>query len=298
MTAHAHLPLAVVALGGNALLRPGRGTDAGEQRQSAEAAAAAIAELTGTHRAVVTHGNGPQVGRLALPPEADRETIPQPLDVLDAEADGMIGYMLQQALQNALPSREVATVLTQVVVDRYDPAFRLPTRPIGPSYERAAAEPLRDIQGWTIAAEGDRARRLVPSPQPLSIVELGVIRRLVEQDVLVICAGGGGIPVFRDAAGRLRGAEAMVDEDMAAGAALAEGLDADLLLMLTDVDGVYSGWGTAAARAYRTVSPAVLAEQRYQARSMAPKERWKYHSPRSLSLGAGSATIRQTRGFR
>ncbi len=300
MTRHAHLPLAVVALGGNALLRRGQTADGEHQRANAERAARAIAELSGEMRIVLTHGNGPQVGLLAQQAAALHGVEPAPLDVLDAESEGQIGYVLQQALRNELPTRDVVTVLTQIVVDRYDPAFQHPTKPIGLVYDEATARRLAHAGGWSIAPDGDGFRRVVPSPEPVAVVELGAIRRLVEQDVLVICAGGGGIPVCRTQDGKLEGVEAVIDKDRAAAAALADQLGASELIMLTDVPAVVSGWGTDHARPYRTVSAATLAEEPFAAGSMGPKveaaRRFVANPERIARIGSLDQAVATARG--
>ena len=192
----------VAALGGNALLRRNEPADVSHQRRNVRAAVAAIAELAREHELVITHGNGPQVGLLALQAESDPTLAAYPLDVLGAESDGMIGYLLEQELTNALPGRRVATLLTQVIVGREDPAFAHPSKPIGPAYDRATAERLAAQRGWSIARDGAYYRRVVPSPEPSAIVELATLRLLVDAGVLVICVGGGGIPVLVDG-GRL-----------------------------------------------------------------------------------------------
>jgi len=260
----------VVALGGNALLRLGEPADAQAQRRNVTIAVDALAELARSHEVVVTHGNGPQVGLLALQGDAYSQVAPYPLDVLGAESEGMIGYLLDQELVNALGARPVATLLTQVIVDRGDPAFAEPTKFIGPVYSEAEARQLADARGWSIAQDGEHWRRVVPSPEPRSIVELSTIRLLVEAGVLVVCVGGGGIPVVVDRDGRLHGIEGVVDKDLAA-ALLAEGLGADALLMLTDVPAVEVGWGTPRARRLGDVSAAELSGMSFAAGSMAPK---------------------------
>jgi len=262
--------LVVVALGGNALLRRGEPADVEVQRANVTTAVEAIVELASEHDVVVTHGNGPQVGLLALQGEAYPAAKPYPLDVLGAETEGMIGYLLDQELVNGLAGREVATLLTQVIVDEDDPAFTRPEKFIGPVYERPHAERLAAERGWTVAADGAFWRRVVPSPEPRSIVELQTIRLLVNAGVLVVCAGGGGIPVIVDRDGRLRGVEAVVDKDRAA-ALLAAGLGADALLMLTDVSAVQLGYGTAGARALHDVAAAELRGYPFAAGSMGPK---------------------------
>jgi carbamate kinase len=259
----------VIALGGNALLRRGEPLTAANQRHNVGVAAAALAPLAGEHQLVITHGNGPQVGLLALQ-QAGQPESGYPLDVLDAETEGMIGYLLEQELMNRLPGRDCATLLTQIEVDPDDPAFRRPTKPIGPVYDRSRAERLAAAHGWSMAPDGDHYRRVVPSPEPRRILELAVIERLSRAGVIVICAGGGGIPAVRAADGRLAGIEAVIDKDLASGL-LARELRADALLMLTDVDAVYSGWGGPDARPIRRSSPQALQAHDFAPGSMGPK---------------------------
>jgi carbamate kinase len=263
-------PRLVVALGGNALLRRGEPLTADIQRRHAADAMALVAELANTHDVVLTHGNGPQVGLLALQAFSYTEVPPYPLDVLGAESEGMIGYVLEQELQNRLPDRAAVTVLTQVVVDPRDPAFETPTKPIGPVYTEEQARRLQQERGWAIAADGDHFRRVVASPQPLQIVELSAIRMLVDAGAIVVCTGGGGIPVTMNGAGTLRGVEAVIDKDLAA-ELLARSLDADVLLMLTDVAAVLRGWGTAEATPIRRATPAELRALEFANGSMGPK---------------------------
>ncbi|MGE0067092.1 MAG: carbamate kinase [Solirubrobacterales bacterium] len=260
----------LVALGGNALLRRGEPADADAQRHNVELAAAGLAALAGEHELVVTHGNGPQVGLLALQSESYREVAPYPLDVLGAESEGMVGHLLGLALRNALPGRDVVTVLTEVLVSREDPAFACPSKPIGPVYTEADGERLARERGWTVGRDGDSFRRLVPSPEPVEVAELRSLRVLVESGALLICAGGGGIPVVRDADGALRGVEAVIDKDLTA-ALLADSLGADLLLMLTDVEAVELEWGTERARPLRAADPRQLRTLDLPAGSMGPK---------------------------
>ncbi len=261
----------VIALGGNALLRRGEALSAENQRQNVGIAAAALAPIARQHELVITHGNGPQVGLLALQDAAWRQDTHYPLDVLDAESEGMIGYLIEQELDNRLPPEcRCATLLTQTEVDPEDAAFRNPSKPIGPMYTEAEARRIAEARAWSIAADGKGFRRVVPSPQPRRILELAVIRLLVEQRVTVICAGGGGIPVVRRADGRMIGVEAVIDKD-AASALLARELAADALVMLTDVDAVYRDWGAPQARALRQISAADLASYEFAAGSMAPK---------------------------
>ncbi len=259
----------VAALGGNALLRRGERADAATQRRNVAVAVRAIAELAGDHEVVVTHGNGPQIGLLALQADASTGEAPDPLDVLGAETEGMIGYLLDQELTNELGARPVATLLTQVVVDRDDPAFERPTKPIGPVYGRDEAERLAAERDWQVAPDGDRYRRVVASPEPREIVELPTIRLLVESGVLVVCVGGGGIPVVK-VDGRLHGVEAVIDKDLAA-ALLAAELEADALLLLTDVPAVEADWGTPQAHALREASVTELRGMDLAPGSMGPK---------------------------
>ncbi len=260
----------VAALGGNALLRRGEPPDATNQRANVARAVTALAEIAREHELIITHGNGPQVGLLALQGDAYRGAHPYPLDVLGAESEGMIGYMLEQGLINELPERRVATLLTQVVVDPEEPAFKHPSKPIGPIYTRAEAERLAAEHGFAIAADGDAFRRVVPSPEPQRIVEIASIRILVEAGVIVVCVGGGGVPVATDPAGALRGVEAVIDKDLAA-ALLARELAANVLLLLTDVPNIELAWNTPDARPLRAASPAELRGLGLATGSMGPK---------------------------
>lgn len=264
--------LVVAALGGNALLRRGEPMTAEAQRANAARAAVALAGLVRAgHDLVVTHGNGPQVGLLALQGAAYRPDAPDPLDLLGAETEGMIGYLIEQELENALGhDRPVAALLTQVLVDPADPAFARPTKPVGPVYAEAEAKRLATARGWTVAPDGAAWRRVVPSPKPVEIPDLQVIRLLLAQGVVVICAGGGGIPVVRRVDGSLSGIEAVIDKDHAS-ALLARNLGADALLMLTDVDGVQEGFGTPAARRIPRLTAAEAARLTLPAGSMGPK---------------------------
>jgi carbamate kinase len=262
------MPRVVVALGGNALLRRGEAAEAATQQRHAVSAAAALARVAEEHDLVVTHGNGPQVGLLALEAEAYDGVRPYPLDVLGAESQGMIGYVLALALANAC-GRPVPALLTQVVVDAEDPAFARPTKPIGQVYDERTARELAALHGWTVAPDGPAFRRVVPSPQPREIVELDTIAALVGDGAIVVCAGGGGIPVVRRD-GRLHGVEAVVDKDATA-ALLAESLDADRLVILTDVPCVERDWGTPQAAPLDDVSPDELHALSFAAGSMAPK---------------------------
>jgi carbamate kinase len=260
----------VVALGGNALLRRGEPADAEVQQRNVELAARSVAPVAASHRVVLTHGNGPQVGLLALQSEAYRDVHPYPLDVLGAESEGMIGYLLEQALARELPGRDIATLLTQVVVAPGDPAFASPTKHVGPTYPEAEARRLASERGWSIAPDGASFRRVVPSPEPLDIVERRTIELLIEAGVIVICAGGGGVPVVVDEAGGMHGVEAVIDKDRAA-ALLARLLHFDFLLMLTDVAAVERGHGTPDAVPIGRTTPEELTALELPAGSMGPK---------------------------
>jgi carbamate kinase len=275
--------LIVAALGGNALLRRGESPDAEVAQRNMKVAAGVLGQIACEHQLVVTHGNGPQIGLLALQSEAFRDVRTYPLDVLGAESEGMIGYLLERELGNELGERPVATLITQTVVDALDPAFQRPTKPIGPVYDADRAQALARERGWTVAPDGKRSwRRVVASPSPRSIVELPTIRLLLEHGVVVVCAGGGGIPVVVDSTGARHGVEAVVDKDLAS-ALLARQLSADLLLLLTDVPAVELGWGTPEARPLRTVTPTELQQYQFAAGSMAPK------------IEAASSFVRSTR---
>lgn len=256
----------VVALGGNALSKRGEALTAAGQRASIRVAAKSLATLLEAgHEVVITHGNGPQVGYLAL------QGGPFPLDVLGAETDGMIGYVLQQELDNAYaPAAKYATLLTQIEVDPRDPAFRTPTKFIGPIYTEEEAVQLSAERGWTIGRDGAHFRRTVPSPRPQRILEIDVINLLLDQGVIVICAGGGGIPVVQKPDGMMVGVEAVIDKDHASGH-LARALNADAFLMLTDVEGVFDGWGTPDQQVIRHATPQALSEKTFPAGSMGPK---------------------------
>lgn len=264
--------LVVAALGGNALLRRGEPLTAEAQRTNVAGAAAALAQIIRAgHRLVITHGNGPQIGLLALQGAAYKPDEAFPLDVLGAETDGMIGYMIEQALENALGhDRPVATLLTQIEVDPKDPAFAKPTKFIGPVYDKAEAERLAQARSWSIAADGAHWRRVVPSPMPMDIPDLRVLQLLLEQDVTLICAGGGGIPVVRRPDGSLIGIEAVIDKDHAT-ALLAHKLNADALLLLTDVEAVFRDFGTETQSAIWQVSPEDAVRLDLPDGSMAPK---------------------------
>jgi len=261
----------VVALGGNALLRRGQELNAENQRENIRVAARQLAEVNEHHELVIAHGNGPQVGLLALMDAAYTAVDPYPLDVLGAETVGMIGYMIEQELGNIIPFDDpIVTVLTQILVDPDDPAFSNPSKPVGPIYERVEAEKLHQQKGWTMAPDGAYFRRVVPSPLPQRIIEMNAIRMLVENGVVVICAGGGGIPTAYDENQKLYGVEAVIDKDLASGL-LAKGLDADMFVMLTDVPQVYAGFATQKQRPIEAAHPEALETLDFAAGSMAPK---------------------------
>lgn len=262
--------LIVAALGGNALLRRGEPMTADAQRANVAVAAAALAPLAAQHRLVITHGNGPQVGLLSLQNEAYPEVAAYPLDILDAETEGMIGYLLELEIARHLDPNRVATLLTQVVVDPRDPAFGAPRKFVGPVYDHDQAQSLATERGWTIAPDGVNWRRVVASPEPQSIIEIDAIRTLSMNGFTVICAGGGGIPVTFDDSGDLHGSEAVIDKDLVS-SRLAIEVGADALLLLTDVDAVYDGWGTPDARPIAWATPDEIRSRSLPAGSMAPK---------------------------
>jgi carbamate kinase len=278
----------VIALGGNAFLGRGEPPTLETQRYNVRRAARALATLAKCHTLVITHGNGPQIGLLALL-AADANTDPYPLDVLGAETEGMIGYLLAQELANELANPRVVTLLTRTVVRSDDPAFLNATKLVGPMYEQAEAERFAKQRKWQIARDGQGWRRVVPSPEPTDIVELAAIRHLSGAGFLVICAGGGGVPVHRTADGKLEGIEGVVDKDLAS-ALLADHLGADCLMLLTDVPAVFDGWGSDKARRIRSAHPEALGQFNFPAGSMGPKveaaRRFAHHTGGSAFIGA------------
>jgi carbamate kinase len=303
----------VAALGGNALLRRGQAMTAENQRENVRVAARALVPVAEQHQLVITHGNGPQVGLLALQSAAYKEVGLYPLDVLGAESEGMIGYLLEQELGNLLPEDQpFATILTQVEVDPRDPAFQHPSKPIGPVYTREEAERLAAERGWSIAPDGEHYRRVVPSPRPLRIFELKVIELLVRQGVIVISTGGGGIPTMFLPDASLVGVEAVIDKDRA-GSLLARSLHAHMFLMLTDVDGAYLDWGTPGQRRIARAHPDALEAYAFANGSMGPKVEAAIEyargtsgtaaigslqdAPRLLSGEAGTSVSRQYKGL-
>ena len=264
--------LVVAAVGGNAILQRGQPLTAEAQRANVKTAARSLAQIVQAgHQMIVTHGNGPQVELLALRGAAYKQDEAYPLDVLGAETEGMIGYLIEQELENALGhDHAVATLLTQVIVDAHDTAFGTPSKFVGPVYTKDEAEARAKAAGWTMAQDGACWRRVVASPKPVEIPDLRVVRMLLDQGVIVICAGGGGIPVIRRADGSLIGVEAVVDKD-AASALLAADIGAEALLLLTDVDAVYQCFGTDAAMPLRHLTPNEGRALDVPAGSMGPK---------------------------
>ena len=260
----------VAALGGNALLERGEPPESGIQEAHVIKAVQALAPLALEHDLVITHGNGPQVGMLALESAQDPAiSRPYPFDVLGAQTQGMIGYWLVQAVQNAAPARGVACLVSRTLVSADDPAFSHPSKFVGPVYDEQQARTLAAGRGWELRQDGSRWRRVVPSPEPVELLDLAFIRMLLGSGAIVVCAGGGGVPVVRDA-GMLRGVEAVVDKDRTA-SLLARALGADALLLLTDVAAVHDGFGTPQARPIRQITPAELRARPFPAGSMGPK---------------------------
>lgn len=261
----------IVALGGNAVLRRGQRPDADTQVANVRTAVRTLARLAAEHELVITHGNGPQVGMLAAQSVADPGlTRPYPFDALGAQTQGLLGYWIQQALQNALPGRQVLAMVTQTLVSAVDPAFERPAKFVGQVYEREEAEKLAAERGWTVAQDGRHWRRVVPSPAPQRVVETRLIRRMTGEGVIVVCAGGGGIPVVRDERGRLTGVEAVIDKDLTT-SMLAEALDCDAFLSLTDVPRVMRGFGTPEQSEIGHTTPHELRALDFPAGSMGPK---------------------------
>ncbi len=261
----------VVALGGNALLERGEVPLAEIQEEHVLLAVEALAPLAGHHDLVITHGNGPQVGLLALESASDPELPhPYPFDVLGAQTQGMIGYFLLQAFENVLPGQRVVSLICQTLVDSDDPAFAHPTKFVGPVYPEEEAKRLARLRSWEIRPDGEAWRRVVASPEPQAVIEIAIIGGLLADRTVVICAGGGGIPVSRNGDGKLHGVEAVVDKDLTA-ALLAWQLDADALVLLTDVAGIVAGFGTGSAQVIRRTSPGALRKMQFPAGSMGPK---------------------------
>lgn len=282
----------VVALGGNALLKRGEPMTIAVQRRNIQMAAQALAPLAVQHQLVISHGNGPQVGLLALQAAAWREEATYPLDVLDAQTEGMIGYLIEQELRNHLPPTvPLATLLTMIEVDPHDPAFQQPSKFVGPVYDAQQAQQLAATRGWSMRLDGDQWRRVVPSPMPQRLVDLRPIQWLLEHGTVVICTGGGGIPVMPspEATPRRQGIEAVIDKDLAS-ALLAWELGATLLVLATDVDGVYRAWHTSHACRLHRVTPEMLEAFDFPDGSMGPKVlaacRFVRHTGHRAAIGA------------
>lgn len=261
----------VIALGGNALLKRGEPMTCENQRANVRIAAEQIAKAYEGNELIISHGNGPQVGLLALQNNAYKPVPMYPLDVIGGESLGMIGYMIQQELVNFVPkSATLATVLTQTEVDPKDPAFQNPTKPVGPVYEKEEAERLAKEHGWTIAPDNDKYRRVVPSPEPKRIWGLKALKTLIEGGHIVICCGGGGIPTYFNEKGELVGAEAVIDKDLAS-SVLAADVEADLFVIATDVSGAYVDWGKPTQRRIAQADPESLRAFGFAKGSMGPK---------------------------
>lgn len=261
----------VIALGGNAILQRKEPLEASIQRKNINNAASKIAILAKSHNVVVTHGNGPQVGLLALQNDAYKAVPPYPLDILDAETEGMIGYLLLQSLKNCLPTHEVVAMLTQTQVDKDDPAFQNPTKFVGPVYTKEQADEIAKANNWMTKQDGDYYRRVVPSPMPIGIIEQPTIAQLSDfKNTLVICAGGGGMPVYYNSDNQLVGVDAVVDKDNASNV-LAQALNANSLIILTDVPAIEVNFGKPDAKKIKTATPEQLAQFNFPAGSMGPK---------------------------
>lgn len=261
----------VIALGGNALLKRGEAMLYENELSNVRVACQQIVKISKGNELVITHGNGPQVGLIALQQEAYRDVPPYPLDAVGAQSIGLIGYMIQKELSGLLgPGANIASVLTQTEVDSLDPAFSHPTKPVGPVYDKSTAERLAKEHHWTIAQDNDKYRRVVASPDPKQILGLAGLKALLKHGHLVICCGGGGIPVCVTARGELVGAEAVIDKDLAS-SLLASSLDADHFVIATDVEGIYMGWRTPQQRLIRKATPAFLRTISFAKGSMQPK---------------------------
>jgi len=261
----------VIALGGNALLKRGEPMTAENQRENVKTACAQIARVYDGNQLIITHGNGPQVGLLALQNNAYKEVPMYPLDVLGAETAGMIGYMIQQELSNTVPdSASIATMLTQIQVDPKDPAFQKPSKPVGPVYSKEEADKIAAEKGWTMAPDNDKYRRVVASPKPVNIFGLEPLKTLIDNKYIVVCGGGGGIPTWVDDNGKQHGAEAVIDKALAT-ALLATLIDADLFVIATDVDGAYLDWGKPEQKRIALAAPDAALAFGFASGSMGPK---------------------------
>ena len=261
----------VIALGGNALLKRGEPMHYEVQRANVRMACQQIAKVLPGNELIITHGNGPQVGLIALQQNTYTDVPMYPLDAIGAESVGMIGYMIARELTNVVPrSITVTNVLTQTEIDPNDPAFKQPTKPIGPIYTKEEAERLSQTNGWTMASDNDKFRRVVASPNPQRILGLSALKTLIENGHLVVCCGGGGVPVYFDQKGQLIGAEAVIDKDLAS-SLLAISVNADLFVIATDVDGVYTDWGKPSQSLIRQIDAISLRKLTFARGSMAPK---------------------------
>lgn len=261
----------VIALGGNALLKRGEPMHYEVQQANVRMACQQIAKVLPGNELIITHGNGPQVGLIALQQNAYTDVPMYPLDAIGAESVGMIGYMIARELTNVVPrSITVTNVLTQTEIDPNDPAFKQPTKPIGPIYTKEEAERLSQTNGWTMASDNDKFRRVVASPNPQRILGLSALKTLIENGHLVVCCGGGGVPVYFDQKGQLIGAEAVIDKDLAS-SVLAISIDADLFVIATDVEGVYTDWGKPSQSLIRQIDAPSLRKLTFAQGSMAPK---------------------------
>ena len=262
----------VIALGGNAILQRGQPMECHIQRENIAKAAKAITRIAKDHQVILTHGNGPQVGLLSLMNDAYKKVTPYPLDALGAQTQGMIGFMFEQELRNCLPGREVCTVATQTLVDPHDPAFLNPDKFVGPVYSEAEAKALLEVNtDWTVRRDGEYFRRVVPSPQPAGILELESLKTIAaSENITMICGGGGSVPVYRTDDGILEGVEAVIDKDRAS-RMLAEGLEADAFLILTDVSAVATNFGQPDSRDIRRATPEAMDSLNFAAGSMGPK---------------------------
>lgn len=282
----------VVALGGNALLQRGQVPDADAQVDNIRRAMKALAPLTDDHEVVITHGNGPQVGVLAMQSASNpRLTRSYPFDALGAMTQGLIGYWILQAIGNERPYRQFAAIINQTLVDADDPAFADPTKFVGEVYEEQQARELAERHGWQVRQDGPHWRRVVASPRPREIIETQLIDHLLDESIIVVCAGGGGVPVVRTPSGDLQGVEAVIDKDLSA-ALLASRLKADRLLVLTDVPHVVRGFGTDHEEPVLRATPSQLRAMGLPAGSMGPKveavARFVENSPRGRAAAIGN----------
>jgi carbamate kinase len=272
----------VVALGGNALQKRGEPMTVESQRENVRTACRALSPVGMEHELVISHGNGPQVGLLSLQASSFDEESSYPFDVLGAQTEGMIGYFIEQELGNLLPfEKPIATILTMTEVDADDPAMKDPTKFVGPVYSEEDAQRLATEKGWTVKPDGDKWRRVVPSPEPKRIFEIKAIKALLAMGAVVVCTGGGGIPTMYVEGDRVEGehdynpkhlvgVEAVIDKDRSS-AVLAQDLEADLLIIATDADAVYLNWGKPDQQAIKEASPDQIEAYDFPAGSMGPK---------------------------